>query len=214
MIDHLYHFERTPPGLKEDVIIPRNNDISEKFKPDIKPVAMELYRNKNFIYTIPDFAIDEWEKTDQLESLIEMIVKMERFKYSVEKWKITTAKIDMSGALVRETYYISPKALGSKDFLMLPYKKRAYDYAFLRVLNSVKRLQEYDGSYKNPEILLPCEISKDCAVLESGLLSISSSVTSSMPISRMTARSSLKVFAASVVAKMGSPARMWSSAAH
>lgn len=168
MFKYLYHFTRTPPGLGAEGLVPRSNDLAEEFVPLLTPEARELYGDKNFIFTIPIFALEAWERTNQLRSLFEMLVKLEWFKYSVEQWRIDTTGMDLSSTLIRETYFISPEALGVKSDLELvtEAQRRQYNEAYSKMINSVKFLLSYQNDFINPEVLLPFGIKRSCLTLE------------------------------------------------
>lgn len=118
-MEFLYHFSRTPPGLIETingVLKPQSLDI-EDFKNKIPPKIKEMYSKGKFIYTIPKENLKAWKQSGQLDSLFDMLVKMEWTKYSVEQWKISISSKDLQKTFVRETYSISTKKLGFKDYM-------------------------------------------------------------------------------------------------
>ena len=114
MVD-LYYFVRTPPGIdtsKVKELKPQSTDIKPEYFSAIIPEAIRLYDNGKFLYTIPVESLESWRETDQLQSLLDMIVKLDWYNYGIQQWRILTDKPDMQEALIRETYFISPKALG------------------------------------------------------------------------------------------------------
>lgn len=165
--DYWYHFTRTPPGLGKRALVPRSSDLSPEFITRLLPSAKALYGTSLFVYAIPQSHFDSWEKTGQLQSLLDMIVTLDWFHYSVEQWRIDARRIDFSLALIRETYFISPQVLGFHDAQELSARqKETYQQAYIKLLNSVQPLSSYQGNFKNPEILLPFRIPPDCLTLE------------------------------------------------
>ena len=134
MTSCLYHFTRTPPGLKGN-LEPRSCDLSSKF--EITKKARILYDNRKFVFTIPDTHIDKWEESGQLKSLLDMIVKCDWYNYSAERWKIDVTQIDLSQALVRETYFMSPEYLGADDYNLNDEQLKRYDECYQKLINSV-----------------------------------------------------------------------------
>ncbi len=164
----LYHFTRTPPGLRcAHELEPRSHDISKHYTTQLDSLAREFYNNRSFIFTIPADMLDAWKETGQLHSLLDMIVSMDWFNRSVEQWRIATANLDLTDALIRETYFFSPKALGIKSDLRLTLtQKKTYDAAYLKMLNSVVPYSHYKGNFINPEILLPFPVPLSIMTLE------------------------------------------------
>lgn len=167
MFKYLYHFTRTPPGLKRfGVLKPMSHDLHSSVLEGITPESLTLYANRRFIFTIPKSYLEAWEKSGQLDSLLDMIVKLEWQKYSVEQWSIDTSNIDISQALIRESHYISPQALGFNDMNLTSEQKREYNEAYKKMINSVQNLNEYNCGFVNPEILLPFEVDLKYITLE------------------------------------------------
>ncbi|MBW2994910.1 hypothetical protein KY312_01020 [Candidatus Woesearchaeota archaeon] len=164
---HLYLFARTPPGLgRFKQVTPESNDLYNGIAEHITPEAIELYRNRKFIFTIPAEALDAWENTHQLDSLLDMVVKMDWHNYSAERWKISVEDSVLSDVLVRETYYISPKAFGRHDYGLAKQQAEEYDRRYILMVNSVVPFSEYKNDFINPEILLPFPVSMDIMHLD------------------------------------------------
>lgn len=144
----LAYFCRTPPGLQGDIVPTHQDRLG-----GISARAQALYANRPFICTVPTAALPAWEQSGQLRSYLGTLVHLDWINYSVEHWAIAP-ELDLTTALVRETYPISPQALGFKDYNATPAQKAIYDRAFQEMLESV-RLLSSTPDYRNPEVLLP-----------------------------------------------------------
>ena len=164
VMDWLVHFLKYPPGLdglvrqKIKALSPMSNDLSPEILSKISQRARDVYDNHNFVYLIPEDSMDSWKKSGQLDSLLGMIVGMNWFEKSIEKLVIDASNLDLSSALVRETFFISPDSLGGPDYKISEAK---YTKAYVEMVESVQYFGDYKNDFKNPEILLPCKISFD-----------------------------------------------------
>jgi len=95
-----------------------------------------------------------------------MVVKMDWHNYSAEKWRITIEDLVLSDALVRETYYISPKAFVRHDYGLAKEQAEEYDRRYIQMVNSVVPYPKYKGDFINPEILLPFPVRKNLMRLD------------------------------------------------
>ena len=152
----LGHFIRIPPGLRPPELVPQSNDLGKKLVSQLTEEAESLYAGRGFVFTIPSYSLEAWRQSGQLQSLWDLLVKLDWSKYSLQQWTIKVSDSELSPALVREAYHFSPAALGySSDFQLSPQQKRSYDKGYIRMLNSVVPFPAYQGNYINPEILLP-----------------------------------------------------------
>lgn len=154
----LYCFARTPPGLKlMGSAIPHSEDYS-KSSESLAPASKALYGNKKFLHTIPAEYLVKWKRTGQLTAIFDQITGLDWWNYSVEKWKIRTRNISLEQALIRETYFSSPRALGFRGPDLSKEQKERYGQAHIAVLNSTILLAQYRFNFINPEILLPFKV--------------------------------------------------------
>lgn len=164
MFKTLFHFARYPPGLKKfGQLTPQSNDLWEELLPLITLQARELYQKDSFVYTIPHKYLEKWRETGQLQSLWDMIVGLDWFNRSLEQWRINAETLDLSSALIRETYLISPQALGTRDVFV---SSEVYNQRYAQMINSVQPLTQYQKNFINPEVLLPFPVSLDLMTLE------------------------------------------------
>lgn len=163
----LYHFVRTPPGIRPPAILPQSNDLHNPLISQVTPRAMKLYAEQKFVFTIPSDSLDAWQQSGQLQSLWDLLVKCDWFNYSLEQWVIDASPLDLSKALVRDAYHFSPAAAGySSDLQLSPEQKISYDKGYVQMLNSVVDFPAYQHNYINPEILLPFPIPLNTMRLE------------------------------------------------
>jgi hypothetical protein len=166
-MEYLIHYLKYPPGYDglvaqgEKALSPMSTDLSAEMLSKISQRAKEIYGGRDFVYLIPEESVPFWEKSGQLGSLFDMIVKMDWAGNSVEKLVIDASQLDLSSALVRETFFISPESLGSEDFKV---KQDKYIKAYVEMAESVQSFKDYKNDFKNPEILMPSEIKFELVV--------------------------------------------------